>query len=446
MTLGYYAGISGIQTNQYGLDVVSDNLANVNTVGFRGATAEFANLFAQKVVSAGMNTPTSNDIGLGSRLQATSMNTQRGSLLATDRITDLAIAGNGWFGVVSGNQNYFTRAGNFVFDEYQKTPGDANSSVARLTTSDGMYVTGTMLNNFAYNPAYNYGDLVSNGAMGAYVVNQTQSDVPFADVRAQVPLEFPARLAYPADPTTRTSFYGNLGYEDAVRTMSANAISASSENNSVKLTFTKSASQPANGIAWDILATVKSNDGSITYDTQSGQAIFGPRGTLETFTLPTLNNDGSPVTVDLGGAFGGVISIEGPPISASSQSDGISSGTLTKFGITPNGVIIADFSNGRQTAIGRVAVYHFQNDQGLTREGGTLFSQSSNSGEPLFWTNADGEAITGAQLYSGYLEQSNVRLDVGLTDMIILQRAYQANAKTITTVDEMIQKALQMRR
>lgn len=446
MTSGYYAGISGIQTNQYGLDVVSDNLANVNTVGFRGSSAEFSTLLSENLVSAGTREPTSNDIGLGSTLKSTSINTQRGSLLNTDRITDIAIAGNGWFGVVTGNKNYFTRAGNFVFDEYQTAPGDVNSSMARLTTPDGMYVTGTMLSNFTYNPSYNYGDFVSNGALGAYVINQTESDVPLADVSAQVPLEFPGRLAYAAEPTTRTSFYGNLGYEDAIRTMSAKAVSASSEQNSVKLTFTKSAIQPANGIAWDILATVKSNDGSVTYDTQNGQAIFGPRGTLDTFTLPILDNDGSPVTVDLGGAFGGVISIEGPPISASSQSDGISSGTLTKYGINPNGVVVADFSNGRQSAIGRVAIYHFRNDQGLAREGGTLFSRSSDSGEPIFWKDADGVAITGALVNSGQLEQSNVRLDVGLTDMIIMQRAYQANAKTITTVDEMIQKALQMRR
>ncbi len=109
-------------------------------------------------------------------------------------------------------------------------------------------------------------------------------------------------------------------------------------------------------------------------------------------------------------------------------------------------MIIADFSNGRQSAIGRVAVYHFQNDQGLNREGGTYYQQSSDSGKPLFWTDADGNTITGATVRSGTLEASNVRMEVGLTDMIILQRAYQANAKTITTVDEMIQKALQMRR
>ncbi|MBD3822875.1 MAG: flagellar hook protein FlgE [Thiotrichales bacterium] len=119
---------------------------------------------------------------------------------------------------------------------------------------------------------------------------------------------------------------------------------------------------------------------------------------------------------------------------------------MTKYGINQNGVIVADFSNGRQSAIGRIAIYHFQNDQGLNRIGNTEFQESGDSGKPLFWTDADGNIITGAIINSGQLENSNVRLDVGLTDMIIMQRAYQANSKIITTVDEMIQKAISMHR
>jgi flagellar hook protein FlgE len=157
-----------------------------------------------------------------------------------------------------------------------------------------------------------------------------------------------------------------------------------------------------------------------------------------------MDNDGTPVEVDLGSGFDGVISIDGAAITGTSRSNGVSGGTLTKYGINSNGIIVADFSNGRQSAIGRVAVYHFQNDQGLNRAGDTYFQESTDSGKPIFWTDANGEAVTGALVYSGKLENSNVRLDVGLTDMIIMQRAYQANAKCITTGDELIQKALQM--
>ncbi len=445
MTQGYYTGISGIQANQYGLDVIADNLSNTNTVGFRGSSTEFASLFSEKLVSSG-SVPTYDEIGAGTRLQATTMNTQNGSLLNTDRFNDLAINGNGWFGVVSGKDQYFTRAGNFVLDEVQKTAGDVNSSVGRLTTTEGMYVTGTMLNNFAYDSQYNYSAKSDVTDTGAFKITASVNTVPLTDANEQGPIELPTRLAYPTEPTTSTKFYGNLGTDVAERTMSANAISPSNDQNRIKLVFTQSAVQPDQGVSWDVVATATSNDGSVLYDTQYGTAVFNEGGGLESFNLPTINNDGAPVSVDLGSAFGGVISSSGPTISASSQSDGISGGTLNKYSINSDGIVVADFSNGKQSAIGRVAVYHFQNDQGLTRSGSTLFSQSDNSGNPMFWTDANGEAVTGTTISSGHLENSNVRMEVGLTDMIVMQRAYQANAKTVTTVDEMIQKALSMRK
>jgi len=445
MTQGYYAGISGLQTNQYGLDVIADNLANANTVGFRGSSTEFASLFNEKLVSAG-SMPTYDEIGVGSRVQATTMDTKDGSAILTDRFSDLSIGGNGWFGVVSGNNQYFTRAGNFVFDTYQQADGDPNSSIARLTTADGMYVTGTMLNNFTYDSQYNYAANPNISENGAFKVTNASNSVALGDANAQVPIELPTRLAYETDPTTTTKFYGNLGIDNVERTMSANAISPSNEQNRVRLVFTQSAVQPSTGISWDVVATVSSNDGTTLYDTQSGQVTFNQSGALDTFTLPTLNNDGAPVTVDLGSAFGGLISSSGPAISASSQSDGFSGGILNQYSINSDGIIVADFSNGRQTAIGRVALYHFQNEQGLNRAGSTLFTQSSNSGNPTFWTDSSGNAITGATINSKRLENSNVRMEVGLTDMIVMQRAYQANAKTVTTVDEMIQKALSMRK
>lgn len=445
MNQAYYTGISGVMSSQYGMDVVAENLANVNTVGYKGSTAEFADLFTNAIVSAG-KTPTTNDIGVGSRLQATTTQMQAGSLLNSDRFNDLAIGGNGWFGVVSGNDKYFTRAGNFVFDQVQKTPGDINSSVSRLTTTDGKYVTGTMLTNFAYNGAFDYGDSTSNGVTGAYVINSKTNAVDFSGVNSQGMLEFPTRLAYPVEPTTQSQFFGNLGTDNATRTISADVISSKNERNRLTLTFTQSAIQPTDSVAWDVVATVSSNDGKTVYDTKNGQAIFDGTGGLRSCDITSMNNDGTSVSLDLGSGYNGVISTNGIATSGSSRSNGISGGTLTNYGINSDGVIIADFSNGRQSAIGRVAVYHFQNDQGLTRTGANEFQESSNSGKPTFWTNPAGEIVTGSAIYSGKLENSNVKMDVGLTDMIITQRAYQANAKSITTGDELIQKALQMHR
>lgn len=446
MTQGYYTGISGIQSNQYGLDVISDNLANTSTTGYKGSTVEFSDLFSKVLSANDAKTPTSNDVGFGVKLQTTSFQFQQGALMPSDRFSDLALEGNGWFGVTSQNNNYYTRDGHFTFDTYQKTAGDVNSSAERLVTADGMFVTGTMLTNFAYNGSFDYGDQTTNGVTGAYVLNNPTDQVTLAGVGRQGVLDFPTRLAYPVEPTTQTRFIGNLGVANEPRTISADLISANNDRNRLKLTFTQSAVQPASGIAWDVVASTSSNDGSVVYDTQNGQAIFNGSGGLSSFTIPSINNNGTNVAIDLGSNFSGVTSIDGIGISGSSTSNGISGGTLLKYGINSNGTIIADFSNGRQSAIGQIAVYHFQNDQGLNREGGTYFKESNNSGRPLFWTDNAGNPITGAIVRSGMLESSNVRMEVGLTDMIVMQRAYQANAKTITTADEMIQKALQMHR
>ncbi len=446
MTQGYYAGISGLVSNQYALDVISDNLANVSTTGFKSSTAEFADLFTEAIASSNASSPTSDNVGVGVRLQATSAQMSQGSLMPTDRVTDLALQGNGWFGVAGNNQDYFTRNGSFSFDAAQSVKGDINSSTSHLVNADGMYVTGTMLSNFAYNATLDYGDKTTNGASGAYVLTNPTLDVPLGGVGAQGPLEFPTRLTYPVTPTTQAQFFGNLGIDPQSRTISSDLISSTNEKNNLKLTFSQSATQPTEGIAWDVVATVTSHDGTTLYDTQNGQVTFGVSGELKTSSLPLVNNNGSSVAINLGSNFSGLISTAGMGVSGSSQSDGMAGGTLTKYGVNSDGTIIADFSNGKQSAIGRVAVYHFQNDQGLNREGGTYYQQSSNSGKPVFWTDTAGNAITGATIQSGNLESSNVKMEVGLTDMIIMQRAYQANSKTITTVDDMIQKALQMHR
>ncbi len=431
MTQGFYSGLSGIQTHQYGLDVVSDNLANISTTGYKGSLAEFSDIFTQALSSSGANTPTTNDIGLGVQLQTTSFQLQQGEMMPSDRFNDLALEGNGWFGVISKNQNLYTRDGHFSFDTYQKVNGDVNSSSARLVTADGMFVSGTRLSNFTY-----------NAAAGTYEIHTPSDTAALGNVNSQGILEFPTLLSYPVEPTTQVAFMGNLGTDDVLRSMYSQAISANNDTNQIRLSFTKSTIQPAVGISWDVVATAESKDGSIVYDTQNGQAIFDGAGAMSSFTIPSINNDGSPVTL----SAANVTSINNLPVSGGAQNDGTLGGLLTKYAINADGVIFADFSNGRQSAIGRVAVYHFQNDQGLNREGGSYFQESSNSGAPLFFTDAAGNTITGANVRSGMLEASNVRMEVGLTDMIIMQRAYQANAKTMTTVDEMIQKALQMRR
>jgi flagellar hook protein FlgE len=118
--------------------------------------------------------------------------------------------------------------------------------------------------------------------------------------------------------------------------------------------------------------------------------------------------------------------------------DGILAGDLTGYTVNRNGEVISNFTNGKQSVVGKVAIYHFQNDQALEAVGNNKFRASENSGSPIFYAQDNGQLLT------GNLENSNVTLDTALTELIIMQRSYDAASKTITTGDDLLKNALQM--
>jgi len=420
MIQSIYAGVSSLQSFQTGIDVLANNIANVNTVGFKGQTTEFSNLFNKAVSQTA--TTTSAQLGLGVRVSATPLDLSIGSYSQTESNTDLAIVGNdGWFGLSGGanSDQYFTRAGNFKFDPYST----ANESTVRLVSQEGFFVTGTLANNTA------------NGVLNPVV---SSLDLDLANVDSQEPLIFPSDLNYPVEPTTQADFFGNIGVAAVPQVISATVISPQSERNNLRLIFTQTNPQPAVGTSWDVTATTQSSDGSILYDTQTGVVTFGETGTLTSSTLGTIDNDGAPVLMNLGTGFNGVISNNGPSVASSASVDGALAGDLVNYTVNRNGEVISTFTNGRQSVVGKVAIYHFQNDQGLESVGGTKFRASSNSGNPIFYEQDNG------QLLSNTLETSNVTLETALTELIILQRSYDAASKTISTADQLLQNALRM--
>lgn len=415
MTQAYYTGISGLRTTSNGIDILSDNLANANTVGFKGTSYEFASLFEDSLTVGNKGT-TDNTVGLGSRLQATTMMDTTGNSMLTDKSTDLAIFDDGWFGVKFGDETFYTRNGAFSFDENND-----------LVTDEGAYVLGTMGGNISGN-----------------VLTKQLSDVPLSEIDTQTKLTFPKELSFPVDPTTYAKFEGNLSVENQVRTMSAGVIDGQSNKNDLRLEFRKSDPQPATGIKWDVTATTKSLDGQTVYDTKTGVVEFDDSGALINSTLTSIDNNGSQVTIDLGSKFSGVVSIANAPITADGAANGKVAGELAGYDINKNGEVIATFSNGVQSSVGQIAVYHFQNDQGLDRVTGTKFKQSDNSGKPIFFKDTNGQNVIGTTILNYRLEGSNVDMTYSLTEMIVLQRSYESNSKVVTTADEMIQKALDM--
>jgi flagellar hook protein FlgE len=344
----------------------------------------------------------------------------QGSLALSDRSTDIAILGDGWFGIQGEGDPIYTRDGTFLFD--------ANDD---LVTSDGYHVLGTMGNNISSDD----------------VLTKRIDEITLANVSAQEKLRFPKSLTYPPEPTTNAKFLANLGTGSEgheVITISASVVDPQNNKNNLRLEFTKDAVQTPPGSQWNVVATTQSLDGSTIYDTQNGRVTFDAQGALVSSSLSTIDNNGSTVAMDLGSGYDGVVAIDIPVVPGSSIADGTIGGELLGYSINQNAEVIATFTNGMQSSVGKVAIYHFQNEQGLDRLSGTRFQESENSGSARFRVDADGNNVIGAEIANFRLESSNVDLSVGLTDLSILQRTYGANSKSITTADQMMQKALQM--
>ena len=227
-------------------------------------------------------------------------------------------------------------------------------------------------------------------------------------------------------------------------------LNADGTKNKLELTLTKRVPQGANGTVWEAAATVKDANGTIISNT-NGELNFDHEGRLVSSTLGALNNNGSQVELDFGTPvaagqiYSGVTSTSQAK-SISVAQDGVREGILKDYYTNDSGNILAKFTNGEVRSVGKVALYHFQNEQGLAKMGDNVYSQSANSGAAFFYKDAGGKSIYGAKLASSTLEQSNVDLAQALTEVIVTQKAYDANAKSITTSNEMLQRAIELKR
>ncbi len=422
MIQAFYTGVSALMTQQSGIDVTGNNLSNVDAIGYKGNSIEFKSLFEKSLSSASTASLVNSSIGIGAALQATPTILKAGSLNNTNSPTDLAIDGNGWFGIQGQSQVVYTKNGMFNFDASRD-----------LVNADGYYVLGTVASNFDANN----------------VLTSKQTATSLGDVGKQTTIKLPATLTYPSEVTTLATFQGNLGEVDAIRKMGATLLDVQGNKNALSLTFTKTVPQPTTGLSWDVIATVTSpasaTTPSTTYDTKKGALLFDPTGALISSTLGSVNNNGTNVTIDFGSSYAGVIA-NTTNITSSSSVNGLPAGDLLGYKINQDADVIATFSNGRQVSMAKIGVFHFANDQGLQNIDGTYFTQSANSGKPFYYQDAAGNNINGSTVLTSTLESSNIDSTAGLTDLIIYQRAYDAAAKLITTGDQMIQKALQMHR
>ncbi len=401
MLRSLFSGISGLRAHQTMLDVTGNNIANVNTAGYKAAQVQFQDTLSQVLANAGAAQPgvggtNPAQVGLGVKVAGITTNFQQGAAQLTNRQTDMMISGDGFFVVDKGGEQLYSRAGAFSFD-----------ALGQLVTPDGGLVQG----------------------WAADAAGNVDLNSPLTDLR------LPVSTLMGAVATGNASFEGNLPYDAAVGTVlnrQVDVYDGTGAPRSLDIAFTRTAA------GWDIAAAVQG-----TTSTQTGSVTFNTDGSINTLTFAALPADAaagtSAITVDMTTLTG----FAGLETVAAGAQDGRSAGGLQSFAINSDGTLIGSFSNGLKQAIGRVALANFANPPGLSKYGSSLYSPTVNSGDAQV-----GAAGTGGRgvLSGGSLEMSNVDLSAEFTNLIVAQRGFQANSRVITTSDEVLQELVNLKR
>ena len=412
MLRSLFSGISGLRSHQTMLDVTGNNIANVNTTGFKSSQIQFQDTLSQVLSNAGaaqvgQGGTNPAQVGLGVRVAGITTNFTQGASQLTGRSTDMMIQGDGFFAVRKGNETYYTRDGSFDFD----------ATGEMVLPGDGALVQGWA---------------ATNGVI--------DTSSPLTDLRV------PAGTLMGARATAGATFEGNLDSTAADGTQitrSLTVFNATGEASTLNLTFTKGA---ATGDPWTLAGSLVAADGTTTATATYNPAPAAPAVAGEVDFDPATGALASPGTLTVGGitvdlstltGFSGVDTVKGL------TQDGHAAGTLQSFQLGQDGTITGAFSNGLKQVIGRLAMANFTNPAGLEKAGGSLFTTTVNSGTIQLGTPGSGGRGT---LAGGSLEMSNVDLSSEFTNLIVAQRGFQANARVITTSDQVLQELVDLKR
>lgn len=399
--------LTGLQADTVALNTIGNNLSNLNTTAFKTQSTSFEDLFYQQIGTSGSNNAI--QVGVGTKVSGTATSYLQGSLSTTGNSTDMALSGNGFFVVQQGGVQSLTRAGNFQLD-----------SAGNLTTVDGAQVMGY-------------------GATGGVV--STNSSL--------VPLQLPIGSTQAAVATQNVGLTANLNAGASVGTSFTSPVTlydSLGTTHAATITYTMSA---PNTWGYSVAlpgadATGSSNTtGTLTFN--SAGALVSPAANVPGITFSGMTDGASNLSFNwkLYDAKGNPTIAQSTAAStttATSQ-DGYASGVYQSFGVDAGGVITASFSNGQTTAIGQVAVASVANQQGLVLAGNNNFETSASSGLASI-----GVAGTGGRgtIQDSALEQSNVGISTEFANLIVAQRAFEANSKTMTTFDTISQDTIGM--
>lgn len=405
--------LSGLTASSIALSTISNNLSNLNTIGYKDSRVLFRDLFYQTLGTTGAGDAIQQ--GAGTAVGSIPSLFTQGNVDPSGVATDVAIIGDGFFVVSKNGVVSYTRAGNFEIDKNNL-----------LVTSDGQIVMGYPAVNGVIPPGQGLGPL----ALGAGTISPAT-----ATSNVQLRTNLDATAAVGTTYSAPITIYDSLGASHVIM-----------------FTYTKTATN-----SWDYSISIPAADVGGTVDPtvlQTGTLTFDGNGNL---VAPPSDVTNINITGFVDGAndlsftwrlydangVGFLTQMASPSSTSSTQQDGAGSGTLVKFDIGSDGTITGAFSNGKTAILGQLALATFANNQGLLRTGNNGFSETLASGQPVVGGPGTGGKGT---LAGGALELSNVDIAKEFAALIVAQRGFQANARAVTTFDEITQETINLKR
>ena len=433
------SAVSGLRNQQTKMDVIGNNIANVNTVGFKAGRVTFKEGFSQMVSSASRPTDQTGGInaaqvGLGSQIGSIDTQFTQGTLETTGKTTDLAIQGNSFFVVKKDAQTFYTRAGNFQVDADGSLVSGNNGFLLQGHTAingklqDG--VTGLKIPLGQVAPANATTKVTISGNIDASANVFDKGSAPTLDA---------------LDPDQRSLEQNKNSYKD----FSITTYDSLGAKHELKMVLWKTG---ANQWDWKIDGSnMDVTNAGVTETAGTHPITFAQDGSVDTgngFVPPAISftpsEGGAPVSlkIDLGTGLNGLSQFAGSSNAVMREQDGYSNGELQDFTIDATGTILGSFTNGTQQILGQVALADFNNPQGMQRVVDNMYQVTANSGGAV--VGFAGEGVV-SSIASGTLEESNVDLAREFTDMIVAQRGFQANGRVITTSDQMLAELVQLK-
>lgn len=463
MMRSLYSGVSGLQNHQTRMDVIGNNISNVNTTGFKRGRVNFQDMISQQMAGAAKPTEelggvNPKDVGLGMTIATIEQVFTQGNLQSTGVSTDVAIQGNGFFIVKNGEESYYTRNGVFGLDRDGTLVNPAN----------GMRVQGWMAREV------NGEHIIQNAATPTDLVipvgskdpaKATQNVLYACNLDKNTPEILEGASASDIEKGTwknEQKIYDSFGnqhllsvsYRRVVGNPNAWEATVNVDEGNADFTQTRVGLGTTDGVQNTFIVEFD-NMGMLSRVTDSAGNVSNTEGEIvlqTSFTVAEAETDenGNPYRQTFNLNLGTIGSMTNTITQSASKSsnkaysqDGYTLGYLNNFKIDSSGTITGVYSNGTNRVIGQIALATFPNDRGLEKAGDNTYVETNNSGEARI--GESGVAGKGS-LLAGALEMSNVDLSEQMTDMIVTQRGFQSNAKTIQTADTLLETVLGLKR